>query len=187
VQRTARAQAGALWGDLDRETQAFGLAVPGGQISHTGIAGLTLGGGVGWLSRRYGLTIDSLLSVDLVTADGRLVTASQSEHPDLSWGLRGGSGNFGVAVSFEYRLHEVGPLVLGGPVLYPLGDAAAALRNARAAMADAPDEVSLWLSLTHIPPHPPAYGGHAKLERLRELKREWDPSNLFRLNPNIEP
>src|SRR6476659_8908254 len=153
--RTARAQAGALWGDVDRETQAHGLAVPGGQISHTGIAGLTLGGGFGWLSRKHGLTIDNLLSVDLVTADGRLVTASAHEHPDLFWGLRGGSGNFGVVVSFEYRLHPVGPIVLGGPIFYALEDAPAALRNARDAMVDAPDEVSLWLALTHAPPAPP--------------------------------
>ena len=150
VARVAHAQAGALWGDVDRETQAHGLAVPGGQISHTGIAGLTLGGGIGWLSRKHGLTIDNLLSVDLVTADGRLVRASATEHPDLFWGLRGGSGNFGVVVSFEYRLHEVGPLVLGGPILYGLDDAAAALRNARDVMADAPDDVSLWLVLTHV-------------------------------------
>ena len=150
VARVAHAQAGALWGDVDRETQAHGLAVPGGQISHTGIAGLTLGGGIGWLSRKHGLTIDNLLSVDLVTADGRLVRASATEHPDLFWGLRGGSGNFGVVVSFEYRLHEVGPLVLGGPLLYGLDDAAAALRNARDVMADAPDDVSLWLVLTHV-------------------------------------
>jgi FAD/FMN-containing dehydrogenase len=148
--RVAHAQAGALWGDVDRETQAHGLAVPGGQISHTGIAGLTLGGGIGWLSRKHGLTIDNLLSVDLVTADGRLVRASSTEHPDLFWGLRGGSGNFGVVVSFEYRLHEVGPLVLGGPILYGLDDAAAALRNARDVIADAPDDVSLWLVLTHV-------------------------------------
>lgn len=153
--KVARAQAGALWGDLDRETQAHGLAVPGGQISHTGIAGLTLGGGVGWLSRQHGLTVDNLLSVDLVTADGRLVTASEAEHPDLFWGLRGGSGNFGVVLSFEYRLHDVGPLVLGGPLVYTLDDAPAALRNAREAIAAAPDEVSLWLSLTHVPPHRP--------------------------------
>jgi FAD/FMN-containing dehydrogenase len=153
--KVARAQAGALWSDVDRETQAHGLAVPGGQVSHTGIAGLTLGGGIGWLSRQYGLTIDSLLSVELVTADGRLVIASESEHPDLFWGLRGGSGNFGVVVSFEYRLQEVGPLVLGGPILYELEDAPAALRNARDFFVDAPDEVSLWLVLTHVPPSPP--------------------------------
>jgi FAD/FMN-containing dehydrogenase len=148
--KVAYAQAGALWGDVDRETQAHGLAVPGGQISHTGIAGLTLGGGIGWLSRQHGLTIDNLLSADLVTADGRLVTASASEHPDLFWGLRGGSGNFGVVVSFEYRLHEVGPLVLGGPLLYELGDAPAALRNARDYFADAPNNVSAWFVLTHV-------------------------------------
>jgi FAD/FMN-containing dehydrogenase len=153
--KVAFAQAGALWGDVDRETQAYGLAVPGGQISHTGIAGLTLGGGIGWLSRRHGLTIDNLVSVDLVTADGRLVTASADEHPDLFWALRGGSGNFGVVVSFEYRLHDLGPLVLGGPLLYTLDDAAAVLRNAREFFADAPDEVSLWLVLTHVPPAPP--------------------------------
>ena len=150
-EKVAYAQAGALWGDVDRETQAHGLAVPGGQISHTGIAGLTLGGGVGWLSRQYGLTIDSLRSVTLVTADGRLVTASEQEHPDLFWGLRGGSGNFGVAVSFEYRLHDVGPLVLGGPLVYRIDDAQAALRNARDFFLDAPDEVSLWTVMTHLP------------------------------------
>jgi FAD/FMN-containing dehydrogenase len=155
VARVARAQAGALWGDVDAATQAHGLAVPGGQISHTGIAGLTLGGGIGWLSRQHGLTIDSLLSVDLVTADGRLVTASESENPDLFWGVRGGSGNFGVVVSFEYRLHDVGPLVLGGPIVYALDDAPAVLRNARDFIADAPDEVSLWLVLRHVPPAPP--------------------------------
>ena len=150
-EQVAYAQAGALWGDVDRETQAHGLAVPGGQVSHTGIAGLTLGGGVGWLSRRHGLTIDNLLSVTLVTADGRLVSASEREHPDLFWGLRGGSGNFGVVVSFEYRLHEVGPLVLGGPLVYRIDDAPAALRNARDFLLDAPDEVSLWLVMTHLP------------------------------------
>ncbi len=155
VARVVRAEAGALWRDVDAATQAHGLAVPGGQVSHTGIAGLTLGGGIGWLSREHGLTIDNLLSVELVTADGRLVTASATEHPDLFWGLRGGSGNFGVVVSFSYRLHKVGPLVLGGPILYELGDAPAALRNARHYFADAPDEVSLWLVLTHVPPAPP--------------------------------
>jgi FAD/FMN-containing dehydrogenase len=160
AERIARAQGGALWADVDRETQAHGLAVPGGQISHTGIAGLTLGGGIGWLSRRHGLTIDNLRSVDLVTADGRMVTASATEHPDLYWGLRGGGGNFGVVVSFEYRLHPVGPIVLGGPIVYPLSDAAPALRNARDAMANAPDDVSLWVVLTSLPPHAPFPEAH---------------------------
>jgi FAD/FMN-containing dehydrogenase len=155
AEKVARAQAGALWGDVDRETQAHGLAVPGGQISHTGIAGLTLGGGVGWLSRRHGLTIDNLLSVDLVTADGRLVVASETQHPELFWGIRGGSGNFGVVVSFEYRLHDVGPLVIGGPLLYPMADAVDVLRNVRQFVATAPDDVSLWLDFTHVPPHAP--------------------------------
>ncbi|MGH3109642.1 MAG: FAD-binding oxidoreductase, partial [Gaiellaceae bacterium] len=153
--KVAYAQAGALWGDVDRETQAHGLAVPGGQISHTGIAGLTLGGGIGWLSRQHGLTIDNLLSVDLVTADGRLVTASENENPGPLLGPARRLRQLRVAVSFEYRLHDVGPLVLGGPLLYELDDAPAAWRNARDFFLDAPDEVSLWLVLTHVPSQPP--------------------------------
>ena len=104
---TARAQAGALWGELDRETQAFGLATTGGIVTHTGIAGLTLGGGIGWLQRKHGLTIDQLLSVDLITAEGELVKASATENPDLFWGLRGGGGNFGIVTEFEFRLNPV--------------------------------------------------------------------------------
>jgi FAD/FMN-containing dehydrogenase len=118
--RTARAQAGVLWGELDRETQLFGLATVGGIVSHTGVSGLTLGGGIGWLMRKYGATVDNLLSVDLVTADGELVTASENENPDLFWGVRGGGGNFGIVTSFEYRLHPVGPIVLAGPIFHPL-------------------------------------------------------------------
>lgn len=158
--RTARVQGGALWGDVDRETQAHGLAVPGGQISHTGVGGLTLGGGVGWLSRQHGLTIDNLRSVELVTAAGRLVTASAHHHPELFWAVRGGSGNFGVAVSFEYELHPVGPLVLGGPIVYGLADAAAAMANARDAIAAAPDEVALWMVVRRLPAHPPFPQAH---------------------------
>ncbi len=109
----ADAQAGLLWGEFDTETQTFGLATTGGVVSDTGIAGLTLGGGLGWLMGKHGLTIDNLLSVDVVTADGTFLTASADEHADLFWGLRGGGGNFGVATSLRYRLHPVGPTVLG--------------------------------------------------------------------------
>ena len=126
--RTARAQPGVKWIEFDRETQAFGLATTGGTVSDTGIAGLTLGGGLGWLSSKYGLTVDNLLSADVVIADGRLLTASATENEDLFWGLRGGSGNFGVVTSFEYQLHAVGPTVVGGMVVYPLAKAKEVLR-----------------------------------------------------------
>src|SRR6185312_6511886 len=112
--RTVQAQAGVTWGDLDHETQAFGLATTGGQISTTGIAGLTLGGGLGWLMRKCGLVVDNLLSADVVLADGRFLTASATENADLFWGLRGGGGNLGLVTSFEYRLHPIGPMVMGG-------------------------------------------------------------------------
>jgi FAD/FMN-containing dehydrogenase len=111
VKRTARAEGGAKWVDFDHETQAFGLATTGGTASDTGIAGLTLGGGIGWLGGKYGLVSDNLISVDIVTADGQLLTASATEHADLFWGVRGGGGNFGIVTSFEYQLHPVGPMV----------------------------------------------------------------------------
>src|SRR5829696_3252876 len=130
ARRTARAQGGATWGDFDHETQAFGLATTGGVARPTGIAGLTLGGGHGFLMRKHGLACDNLLAVDLVTADGRLLTVSATEHDDLFWGLRGGGGNFGVATSFEYQLHPVGP-VLGGLLIYPLVQAKKILRAYR--------------------------------------------------------
>jgi FAD/FMN-containing dehydrogenase len=154
VAETARAEAGVLWGELDRETQLFGLATVGGIVTHTGIAGLTLGGGIGWLMRKHGATVDNLVSADLVTADGQLVTASDEEHPELFWGIRGGGGNFGIATSFEYRLHPVGPTVLAGPVFHPLERASEVLHFYRDFVADAPDELTTIFNLRLAPPLP---------------------------------
>jgi FAD binding domain/Berberine and berberine like len=139
--RTARAQAGVLLGELDRETQEFGLAVPAGIVTHTGLAGLTLGGGIGWIMRRYGLTIDQLASVDIVTADGGFVKASEDENADLFWGVRGGGGNFGVVTDFEFRLNPLGPHVVAGPVFWLMEDAPRVLRFYRDWIADCPDEL----------------------------------------------
>jgi FAD/FMN-containing dehydrogenase len=139
--RTVRAQAGILLGELDRETQAFGLAVPAGIVTHTGIAGLTLGGGTGWIQRKYGLTIDNLRSVDLVTADGEFVRASDKENPDLFWGVRGGGGNFGIVTEFEFRLNPLGPQVMAGPVFWPMEEAPTVLRFYRDWIAGCPDEL----------------------------------------------
>jgi len=149
--RTARAQAGVKWIAFDYETQAFGLATTGGTASDTGIAGLTLGGGLGWLSSKYGLTVDNLISADVVTADGRFLTASATENQDLFWGLRGGGGNFGVVTSFEYRLHPVGPTILGGMVLYPLGKAKEVLRFYREFSKSAPDELTMYAACLNPP------------------------------------
>jgi len=148
--RTARAEPGLTWREFDRETQAFGLATTGGQISTAGIAGLTLGGGWGHLARRYGLTCDNLLAVDLVTANGQFLTASVAENPDLFWGLRGGGGNFGVVTSFEYKLHPVGQ-VLGGIVAYPLQKAKEALKLFRDFTSAAPDEMASGIVLITLP------------------------------------
>jgi hypothetical protein len=139
--RTARAQAGVLLGELDRETQAFGLAVPSGIVTHTGLAGLTLGGGIGWIMRKYGLTVDQLLSVDIVTADGEFLTASADQNAELFWGIRGGGGNFGIVVDFEFRLNHLGPQVLAGPVFWPSEQAEGVLRFYREWIADCPDEL----------------------------------------------
>lgn len=149
--RTARAQAGVKWIEFDHETQAFGLATTGGTDGDTGIAGLTLGGGLGWLSSKYGLTVDNLVSADVVTADGRLLTASATENQDLFWGLRGGSGNFGVVTSFEYQLHAVGPTILGGMVAYPLGRAKEVLRFYRQFAKAAPDDVTTYAAFVTPP------------------------------------
>jgi FAD/FMN-containing dehydrogenase len=149
--RTARAQAGVLWGELDRETQLHGLATVGGIVTHTGIAGLTLGGGLGWLMRKYGATVDNLISVDLVMADGDCVTASETVNPELFWGVRGGGGNFGIVTSFEYRLHPVGPVVLAGPIFHALRDAPEVLRFYREFAAAAPDELTTIFNLRVAP------------------------------------
>jgi FAD/FMN-containing dehydrogenase len=154
VHRTVTAEAGCTWKDLDAETQQFGLAVTGGLVSSTGIAGFTTGGGIGWLMRKHGLACDNLVGADVVTADGQFVHASADEHPDLFWGLRGGGGNFGVVTSFEFQLHEVGPTVLSGLVFYPAEEAEQVLRGYRAACAAAPDELTTLVNLTTAPPVP---------------------------------
>jgi FAD/FMN-containing dehydrogenase len=139
--RTARVQAGVLLGELDRETQQFGLAVPAGIVTHTGVAGLTLGGGIGWLQRKYGLTVDQLVSVDVVTADGELVKASADENADLFWGIRGAGANFGIVTDFEFRLNSLGPIVVAGPIAWPMEESPEVLRFYRDWIADAPDEL----------------------------------------------
>ena len=136
---TVRAQAGVLLGELDRETQAFGMAVPSGIVTHTGLAGLTLGGGIGWIMRKHGLTIDQLASVDVVTAEGEFVKASEDHNSDLFWGVRGGGGNFGIVTDFELRLTPLGPDVMAGAVFWPMEDAPEVLRFYRDWIADCPD------------------------------------------------
>ena len=152
--QTVRVEGGATGGDLDHETQAFGLAVPFGVVSTTGVGGLTLGGGFGRLSRKYGLAADNLLSVDLVTAEGERITVSAEEHSDLFWGIRGGGGNFGITTSFEFKLHKVGPQVLFGPIIYSLKDAPEVLRNYRDFAMKAPNECSVWADILTAPPLP---------------------------------
>ena len=158
-----------MWRELDRETQAFGLAVTGALVSTTGIAGFTLGGGIGWLVRRCGLTCDNLVAADVVTADGQLVVANEQENTGLLWGLRGGGGNFGVVTSLEYALHPVGP-VIGGLVIYSAADARTVLSGYRELVAEAPDELSTVVNLLTIPPLPfvpPDW--HGKPHRCRGL------------------
>ncbi|MFF5444843.1 FAD-binding oxidoreductase [Streptomyces sp. NPDC012888] len=195
--RTVRAQAGVLLGALDHETQAFGLAVPAGIVTHTGLAGLTLGGGIGWLMRKYGLTVDQLLSADVVTADGSLVTASADGNPDLFWALRGGGGNFGVVTGFEFRLNPVGPVVLAGPVVWRTADSARLLRFYREWITDVPDGLTTAVVHRRAPalPYVPeelrgehvvmvvcCYAGPVEEgERVVRPLREWGPPPVLDL------
>jgi FAD/FMN-containing dehydrogenase len=156
-QRLARAEGGVTWGEYDRETQAHGLASPGGAISTTGIAGLTLGGGFGWLSRSYGLACDNVVSAEVVTADGKVLTASAHENPDLYWAIRGGGGNFGVVTRFDYRLHPVGELY-AGLVLYPRRKAREFLRMYAALTAEAPEQLSTMAAFLSSPDGDPVVG-----------------------------
>ncbi|MDX6586808.1 MAG: hypothetical protein QOI31_1281 [Solirubrobacterales bacterium] len=151
--RTARAEGGCTWGDLDHATHAFGLATTGGIISTTGVGGLTLGGGIGHLARGHGLSCDNLISADVVTAEGRLMTASEDENADLFWALRGGGGNFGVVTSLEFRLHPVGE-IYGGPIFYPVDRAGEVMRSYREVIAEAPEELGAFFAFQIAPPLP---------------------------------
>ncbi|HEX4717555.1 MAG TPA: FAD-binding oxidoreductase [Thermoleophilaceae bacterium] len=191
--RRAHVQAGALLGDVDRATQAHGLVVPAGVISHTGVAGLTLGGGVGRLMRRFGLTIDSLLAAEVVTADGRILEASENENPDLFWALRGGGGNFGVVTRFDFRLHELSELPILAMFHEP-GDVRAVLQRARDVIADraTPDEL-LWTSFLRrahdVPWMPPELVGRHGLMSLIEWSGDRDEgmSRLSELQAELDP
>ena len=180
AKRTVRAEAGLTWAEFDRATQAFGLATTGGTVSHTGIAGLTLGGGFGWLMGKYGLTCDNLLSVELVTADGQLRTANTTENPDLFWAIRGGGGNFGVVTSFEFQLHPVGPTVLGGMLIYPITQAREVLHFYRDYAQKTPEDLTAFAALMTQPEGKPVVAilvgwfgfleeGERQLEPLRQF------------------
>ena len=152
--KTAKVEPGCLLGELDKETQKFGLVCPGGIVSTTGVAGYTLGGGFGWLSRKYGMTIDNLLSADIVTADGKLLRCAKDENADLFWGIRGGGGNFGVATSFEFKLHDLGPEVFCGVIVFPFESAKKYIQFHREFLAKAPRELCAWMVIRHAPPLP---------------------------------
>lgn len=153
--RTVRVDGGALLGDLDHETQLHSLAVAGGGIiSHTGVGGLTLGGGFGWISRKYGLAIDNLLSVEVVTAEGELLTGSTDENADLFWGIRGGGGNFGIVTSFQFKCVEIGPTVYSGLIVKKFNDAKAYIQFHRDYVRSLPDEMTVWMVIRHAPPLP---------------------------------
>ena len=187
---TVRAEPGVLLADLDHETQAFGLAAPAGTVSDTGIAGLTLGGGLGWLAGEYGLTCDNVVSMDIVTSDGRLLTASATGHPDLFWGLRGGGGNFGVITSFEYRLYPVGPMVLGGMVIHPFDKAREVLRFYDDFAAAIPDQMNTLGGLMTTPEGQLAvsiaacyHGSFEEGEKALKPLREFGPPLMDTIGP----
>jgi len=152
--RRARVNAGALWGEVDRETQLFGLATPGGRVTTTGVAGFTLGGGYAWLSSMYGLACDNLVAADVVTADGRLVHVSEKENADLLWGLRGAGANFGIVTSFEFALHPVGPIVQAGMLIHSLENAPAVAREYRDLVERSPQQLATALAVVQAPPAP---------------------------------
>ena len=152
--RTAWVQGGALWGDVDHETQTHGLATTGGIVSHTGVGGVSVGGGIGWLMRKYGLTVDNMAEAEVITADGDVIRASVHDHPDLFWALRGGGGNFGVVSSFRFRLHSVGPVVVAGPVFWAAEDTTDVVAFYREFVGHAPDELGNLIRLGTIPPWP---------------------------------
>ena len=154
VERIAHVQGGALWGDVDQETQVHGLATTGGIVSHTGVGGVALGGGIGWLMRKHGLTVDNVVEAEVVTADGEIIRASAGDHPDLFWALRGGGGNFGVVTSFRFALHPVGPTVVAGPVFWAAEDTTDVLRFYREFVAGAPDELGSIVRFGTVPPLP---------------------------------
>ena len=156
--KTAHAQAGLTWAELDNETLVHGLATPGGTVSNTGIAGLTLGGGLGWLMGKHGLSCDNVISFDVVTVDGDVVTADQQNHPDLYWALKGGGGNFGVVTSFQFQLHAVGPLVHGGMILHPMSNVRDAMRFYRDTTENSPDELEFYMGLMTSPDGDPVAG-----------------------------
>src|SRR5215469_12681171 len=155
--RTVRVEGGCVWGEVDHATHPFGLATPSGFVSSTGVGGLTLGGGIGYLSRTYGLTLDNLLGVDMVLADGSFVTADAENNPDLYWAVRGGGGNFGVVTSFLFRLHPIST-VYGGPMLWPMEQAADVLKFWREFIAQAPEQINGWFAFITVPPAPPFPG-----------------------------
>ena len=199
--RTVRVDGGATWGDVDHATVGFGMAAPSGFLASTGVGGLTLGGGIGYLARRFGLTVDNLLSADVVLADGSFVTADEHTNSDLFWALRGGGGNFGVVTSFTFRCHDLGEngIVIGGPVLYDFADTAEVMRWYRELVPSLPEELSGWICLMTIPPAPPfpehlwgrkacgivwCYTGpHARAEEILEPIRSFGQPLLVGLQP----